>query len=85
MDDPRAEVEIKPQWKPRGSVTKEVDTKPSHQMYNCRLNSHDQLGRPCVCGTYERTVRAPTKEDALALIAVDIGGKDTQEQNQSRL
>ena len=30
VDDPCAEVEIKPQLKPRGSVTKE-DSKPSHK------------------------------------------------------
>ena len=32
-----AEVEIKPQLKPRGSVTKEVDPKPFHQMYNLQI------------------------------------------------
>ena len=30
-------------------------------------------------GIYKRTLRAPTKENTLALIAVDIGGKNTQE------
>jgi len=33
VDDPQAEVEIKPQLKPTGSVTKEEDPKPSHQLY----------------------------------------------------
>ena len=32
-----AEVEIKPQLKPRGSVAKEVDPKPFHQMYNLQI------------------------------------------------
>ena len=32
LDDPQAEVEIKPQLKPRGSVAKEEDPKPSHKM-----------------------------------------------------
>ena len=45
---------------------------------SCRLNPHDQLGRLCVYGIYKRTLRAPTKENALALIAEDIGGKNTQ-------
>ena len=31
------------------------------------------------------TLRAPTKENALALIAVDIGDKNTQEQDQIRI
>ena len=35
MDDPRAEVEIKPQLNPRGRVAKEEDPKPSPEL--CRL------------------------------------------------
>jgi len=45
----------------------------------CRLNPHDQLGRLCVYGMYKRSWRAPRKENALVLIAVDTGGKNTQE------
>ena len=77
MENPHIEVEIKPQLKPRGSVAKEEDPKPS--CTNCRLNPHDQLGRLCIYGIYKRTLRAPTKENTLVLIAVDIGGKNTQE------
>ena len=33
VDAPHAEVEIKPQFKPRGRVAKEEDPKPSHQLY----------------------------------------------------
>ena len=79
VDDPHVEVEIKPQLKPRGSVTKEEDPNPSHQLYRCQLNPHDQLSRLCVYGIYKRSLRAPTKENTLVLTAVDIGGKDTQE------
>ena len=79
MDDPHAEVEIKPQLKSRGSVAKEDDPKPFHQLYSCTLNPCDQLGKLCVYGIYKRSLRAPTKENALALIAVDIGGKSTEE------
>ena len=39
VDDPHAEVEIKPQLKPRGSVTKEEDPKPSHQLYKLHIKS----------------------------------------------
>ena len=49
-----------------------------------RLNPHGQRGRLCVCGIYKRLLRAPTKENALVLIAVDIEGKNTQEQDQIR-
>ena len=38
VDDPDAVVEIKPQLKPRGSVTKE-DLKPSHQLYKLQIKS----------------------------------------------
>ena len=55
---------------------------------NCtswRLNPQDQLGRPCVCGMCKRSLRAPTKENAVVLTAVDVGDKNTQEQEQIRI
>ena len=76
MDDPHAEVEIKPSLKSRGSVTKEEDPKPSYQLYSYRSNLHDQLGILCVCGTYKRSLKALTKENTLVLIAADLGGKN---------
>ena len=51
---------------------------------SCRLNPHDQLGRLCACGIYKRSLRVPTKENTLVLIAVDIGGKNTQDWRQIR-
>jgi len=39
MDDPNAEVEIRPQLKPRGSVAKEEDLKPYHQLYKLQIKS----------------------------------------------
>ena len=39
MEDPHAEVEIKPQLKPRGSVAKEEDPKSSHQLYKLQIKS----------------------------------------------
>ena len=39
VDDPYAEVKIKLQLKPRGSVTKEEDPKPSRQLYNLQIKS----------------------------------------------
>ena len=85
MDNPHTEVEIKPQLKSRGSVAKEDDPKPFHQLYSCTLNPCDQLGKLCVYGIYKRSLRAPTKENVLVLIAVDIEGKNTQEQDQIRI
>ena len=79
MDDSHAEVEIKPQLKPRGSVAKGEDPKPSHQLYKLKIKPHDQLSRLCVYGIYKQSLRTPTKENTLFLIAVDIGGKNTQE------
>ena len=78
MDDPNAEVETEPQLKPMGSVAKEEDPKPSHQLYKLQIKS-TQSTRQTVYGIYKRSLRTPTKENALVLIAVDIGGKNTQE------
>ena len=66
-------------------MAKEEDPKPSHQLYSCTLKLHDQLGRLCVSGIYKRTLRAPTKESTLILIAVDVGGKNTPEEDQIRI
>ena len=48
MDNPHAEVEIKLQLKPRGSVTKEEDPKPSHQLYKLQIKS-TQSTRQTLC------------------------------------
>ena len=37
--NPHVEVEIKPQLKPKGSVAKEEDPKPSHQLYKLQIKS----------------------------------------------
>ena len=80
MDDPHAQVEIKPQFKPRGSVAKEEDPKPSYQLHKLQIKSTQSTNQTlCVYGIYNRPLSAPPKENALALIAVDIGGKNTQE------
>ena len=52
---------------------------------SCRLNPHNQLKRLCVYRKYKRTLRAPTKENTLVLISVDIEGKNTQEQDLIRI
>ena len=77
MDDPHAEVDIKPQVKPRGSVAEEEDREPAHHCTSCRLNPQDPPGRLRVCGADERPLSAPAREGALALRAADTGGEDT--------
>ena len=39
VDDPHTEVGIKPQLKPRDSVAKEEEPKPSHQLYKLQIKS----------------------------------------------
>ena len=39
VDDPHAGAEIKTQLRPRGSVIKEEDPKPSHQLYKLQIKS----------------------------------------------
>ena len=79
MDNPHEEMKIKPQVKPRGSVANEGDLNLPTSSTSYRLNPHNQLGSLCVYGIYKRTLRAPTKENRLVLIAVDIGSKNTEE------
>ena len=79
MDDPHVEVEIKSQLKPRGSVAKEEDPKPSHQLNKLQIKSTRSTRQTLCIWIYKRTLRAPPKENALILIAVDFGGKKTQE------
>ena len=85
MDEPHAEVEINHSGNP-GTVwlSKKTQNFPTSGT-SCKLNPPNHLGRLCICGTYNRPLSAPTKEDALALTAVDTGGKNTQEQDQIRL
>ena len=66
-------------------MAKEEDPKPSHQLYSCTLKLHDQLGRLCVSGIYNRSLSAPTKENTLVLIAVHIGVKSTEVSDQIRI
>ena len=72
VDGPHAEVEIKSQLKPGSSLAKEEDPKPSDHLYKLQI-------RLCAYGISKRTLRAPTKENALALITVDIGSENTEE------
>ena len=78
MDNPHAEVEIRPQLKSRGSVAKEEDPKPSHQL---QIKSTQSTRQTQVYGIYKRSLRAPTKESSLVLMAVDTGSKNTHEED----
>ena len=79
MDNPHVKVEIKPQLKPRGSVAEEEDPKPSHQLYKLQIKSTQSTRQILCLWNIKRSLRAPTKENTLILIAVDIGGKNTEE------
>jgi len=65
-------VEIKPQLKSRGMWLRKKTQNLPTSCTSCRLNPHDQLSRLCVYGIYKRPLRAPTKENALVLIAVEL-------------
>ena len=85
MDNWHVEVEIKPQLKHGAAwLRKKIQSLPTG-CTSCRLNQQGQLGRLHVYGIYKRSLRAPTKENTLVLIAVDIVGKNTQEQDQIRI
>ena len=76
-DDSYTKVEIKPQLKLRGSVSKEENQKLPTSGKTCRLNPHNWISRLCVYGIYKRTMRDPAKENTLALADTDIRGKAT--------
>ena len=52
VDDPYAEVEIKPQVKPRGSVAKEEDPKPPHQLYKLQIKFTRSTRQTLCCTEY---------------------------------
>jgi len=79
VDNPHTEVEIKPQLKPRGCVAKDKDPKPSQQLYKLQIKSTGSTRQTLCYGIYQRPLRAPTKEKALAMTAMDVGSKNTQE------
>ena len=56
-------------------MTKEEDPKLSHQLYKLQIKSTQSTGQT-LC-LWKRSVKAPTKENTLVLITVDIGGKNT--------
>ena len=70
VDNLHAEVEIKPQLKPRGSVVKEEDQNRPTTCTSCWLNPHDQLGRLHVYKICKRSLRAPTEENTEVLMLV---------------
>ena len=62
-------------------MAKEKDPKPSHQLYLLQIKSTLST-KQIIYGIYKRLLRTPThtkKKKTLALIAVDFGGKKTQE------
>ena len=77
VDNPHAEVEIKTQLKPKSSVAKEEDPKPSHQLYKLQIKSTRSTRQILsFYGIYKRSLRVPTKENVIVLIPVDTGGPD---------
>ena len=85
MDDPHAEVEVKPQLKPRGSVAEEEDPNLSQQLCKLWIKSARSTKADSVSMHYIQGHRAPTKENTLALITTDVVGKNTQQQDQIRI
>ena len=75
----RAATGANPSGRPGGSVPKEEDPTPPHEL--CKLQVKSGL---CVYGIYKGSLRAPTRESALVLIALDTGGKNTQEEEIGR-
>ena len=82
---PHTETGSKPKLNPRCGATKEEEQKSLYSCTSCRLNPHNQPGKPCICGIFEWKMSAPTTEPSLTLAAVDFGGKHTSELSQVRV
>ena len=64
---PHAEVEIKAQLKPRGSVTKEEDPKPSHQLHKLQIKSTQSTRQTlCLWNTQKATESSLKREHTSA-------------------
>ena len=72
-------VEIKPQLKPRGSVDKEEDPNPSHQLYNMKIKSTRSTRQTLCLWNIEKVVESSHKTKGTSSDSVDDGGKNTQE------
>ena len=71
-DGPHAEVEIKPQVKHRGSVAKEEDPKPPHQLYKLQVKSTRSTRHTLRLWEIWKVTEAPPGENAPVLTAVDL-------------
>ena len=85
MDDPHAEVEIKPQLKSRCSVTKEEDPKPSHQLYKLHIKSMWSTGQILCLWNIYKDIESSHKRKRTSSDSMDIGGENTQKQDQIRI
>ena len=79
VDNPHAEVEIKPQLKPRGSVAEDEDPKPFHQLYKWQVKSTWSMGQTLCLWKIWKVTESSHRRKLTVLIAVDIGHKNTWE------
>ena len=85
MDDPHAEVKIKPLLKPKGSVAKEEDPNPSHQLYKMKIKSTRSTRQTLCPWNIEKVVESSHKTKHTSSDSVDNGCKNTQEEDQIRV
>ena len=72
MDDPHAEVEIKPQLKLRGSVAKEEDPKRSHHLYSSVQSlSHVRLLATPWAATHQVSLSITNSRSLLKLMSIE--------------
>ena len=61
VDNPRVEVKIKPQLKPRAVWLRKKTQNLPTSCTSCRLNPHDQLARLCVYGIIRKAIESSHK------------------------
>ena len=61
----------------QGSVAKEEDPKPSHQLYKLQIESTQSTRQTCVYGIYKKTLRAPAKVNTVLVSGPAVGATQT--------
>ena len=67
--DPHVEVVIKPQLKPRGSVAKGEDPKPSHQLYKLKIKSTRSTKQTLCLWNIQKVIESSHKRKCSSILA----------------
>ena len=82
---PTCRMGIKPQLNPRGSGAKEEDLKPSQYLYKLQIKSPRSTRQTLCLWNIQKDSESSQKRKQISSVAMDIGGKNMQEEDQIRV